>query len=103
MSEDVVLDALHRLEAAGLIMRRQKGRVVQWAVGDAGYTLMGKPVPCESAAMGREVAREVPSAPEMQQRKRWRGLAHIYSELHPARRAKRLPSGRYKRQRRLRE
>ena len=41
MSDDVVLDALHRLEDEHLILRRQGRWAALWAIGDAGYTLMG--------------------------------------------------------------
>ena len=45
MSDDVVLDALHRLEDAGLILRRRGRWALLWAVSDAGYTLMGETPP----------------------------------------------------------
>ena len=45
MSDDVVLDALHRLEDEGLILRRRGRWAVRWAVSDEGYTLMGQEPP----------------------------------------------------------
>ena len=41
MSDDVVLDALHRLEDAGLLLRRRGRWATLWAVSDAGFELMG--------------------------------------------------------------
>ena len=45
MSDDVVLDALHRLEDAGLILRRRGRWAALWAIGDAGFELMGEEPP----------------------------------------------------------
>ena len=53
MSDDVILDALHRLLDAGLIMKRRDRWVTEWAIADAGYELMGKAVPCQSSSVGR--------------------------------------------------
>ena len=60
MSDDVVLDALHRLEDEHLILRRRGRWATLWAVSDEGYTLMGDVPP-----VGQEGAAAVPrsSAP----------------------------------------
>ena len=60
MSDDVVLTSLHRLEDAGLILRRRGRWAVRWAISDEGYTLMGETPPA-----GQEGAAAVPrsSAP----------------------------------------
>ena len=45
MSDDVVLDALHRLEDEHLILRRRGRWATLWAIGDAGFALMGQEPP----------------------------------------------------------
>ena len=45
MSDDVVLDALHRLEDEHLILRRRGRWATLWAIGDAGFELMGQEPP----------------------------------------------------------
>ena len=45
MSDDVVLDALHRLEDEHLILRRRGRWALLWAIGDAGFELMGETPP----------------------------------------------------------
>ena len=52
LSDDVIEDALHTLEAEGLLAKIREGRVTKWAITDAGFTAMGKmpPVQCGDAA-----------------------------------------------------
>ena len=45
MSDDVVLDALHRLEDEHLILRRRGRWALLWAIADAGFDLMGEKTP----------------------------------------------------------
>ena len=45
MSDDVILDALHRLEDEGLILRRRGRLALLWAIGDEGFELMGEKTP----------------------------------------------------------
>ena len=60
MSDDVVLDALHRLEDEHLILRRRGRWATLWVVSDEGFELMG-----EKTSAGQEGVAAVPreSAP----------------------------------------
>ena len=40
LSDDVIEDALHTLQAAGLLAKLRQGRVTKWAITDAGYVAM---------------------------------------------------------------
>ena len=87
MSDDVILDCLHRLEAAGLIMRRKKGRMTQWAVDSAGYIAMGETVPYQSADATHEGTQMTGPVARGQSEIRAEGkvchrLAHIFPKWH---------------------
>ena len=45
LSDDVIEDALHTLEAARLLEKMRQGRVTKWAITDAGYVAMGQTPP----------------------------------------------------------
>ena len=64
MSDDVVLDALHRLEDAGLLLRRRGRWATLWAIGDAGYTLMGEIPPAGQEGSLCLKPKLNPSSPE---------------------------------------
>ena len=47
LSDDVIEDALHTLEAEGLLAKMREGRVTKWAITDAGFTAMGEECPLQ--------------------------------------------------------
>ena len=42
LSDDVIEDALHTLQAEGLLVKMRQGKLTKWAINDAGYLAMGE-------------------------------------------------------------
>ena len=52
LSDDVIEDALHTLQAEGLLAKLRQGRVTKWAITDAGYVAMGEECPLQMVSAG---------------------------------------------------
>ena len=65
LSDDVVEEALHTLQAARLLARMRQGKLTKWAINDAGYVAMGEVPPvryADAAYMGEASVQQAHTA-----------------------------------------